>query len=148
MKYNVEYKIENMMEQITSNTVNTERKISVIQEDDIPFEVRMKHIIKAYRKDIVRLEQLQRYAEGLEEENVALQKKLEQQAVDKETSRKRKETIYDLRRIVKSQEIYIGRLQLLLAEHDIPYHYKAPVNELEKAGIETDNIMIVRNLMK
>lgn len=29
MKYNVEYKIENMMEQITNNTVNTERKISV-----------------------------------------------------------------------------------------------------------------------
>ena len=117
-------------------------------QDDIPYEIWMKHIIKAYRKDIIRLEQLQRYVEGLEEENVALQKKLEQQAVDKETSRKRKETIYDLKRIVKSQEIYIGRLQLLLAEHNIPYHHKAPVNELEKTGIETDNIMIVRNLMK
>lgn len=117
-------------------------------QDDIPYEVWMKHIIKAYRKDIVRLEQLQKYAEGLEEENVALQKKLEQQIVDKETSRKRKETIYELKRIVKSQEVYIGRLQLLLAEHDIPYHYKTPVNELEKAGIETDNIMIIRNLMK
>ena len=117
-------------------------------QDDIPYEVWMKHLIKAYRKDVVRLEQLKRYSEGLEEENVALQKKLEQQAVDKETSRKRKETIYDLKRIVKSQEIYIGRLQLLLAEHDIPYHYKAPVNELEKTGIGTDNIMIVRNLMK
>lgn len=85
-------------------------------QDDIPYEIWMKHIIKAYRKDIVRLEQLQKYAEGLEEENVALQKKLEQQAVDKETSRKRKETIYELKRIVKSQEVYIGRLQLLLAE--------------------------------
>ena len=117
-------------------------------QDDIPYEIWMKHIIKAYRKDIVRLEQLQKYAEGLEEENVALQKKLEQQAVDKETSRKRKETIYELKRIVKSQEVNIGRLQLLLAEHDIRYHYKTTVNELEKAGIETDNIMIIRNLMK
>ena len=36
-------------------------------QDDIPYEVWMKHIIKAYRKDIVRLEQLQKYAEGLEE---------------------------------------------------------------------------------
>ena len=125
-----------------------ERKIHVIPEEDIPYEVRMKYIIKAYRQDKERLEQLQRYAEGLEEENVALQKQLEQQAVDKETSRKRKETIYELKRIVKSQEVYIGRLQLLLAEHDIPYHYKTPVNELEKAGIETDNIMIIRNLMK
>lgn len=125
-----------------------ERKIHVIPEEDIPYEVRMKYIIKAYRQDKERLEQLQKYAEGLEEENVALQKKLEQQAVDKETSRKRKETIYELKRIVKSQEVYIGRLQLLLAEHDIPYHYKTPVNELEKSGIETDNIMIIRNLMK
>ena len=117
-------------------------------QDDIPYEVWMKHIIKAYRKDIIRLEQLQRYAEGLEEENVALQKKLEQQSVDKETSRKRKKIIYDLKCVIKSQEIYIGRLQLLLAEHDIPYHYKAPVNELEKSGIETDNILIVRNLLR
>ena len=117
-------------------------------QDDVPYEVWMKHIIKAYRKDIVRLEQLQRYAEGLEEENVTLKKQLEQQVVAKETSRKRKKTIYDLKCIVKSQEIYIGRLQLLLAEHDIPYHYKSPVNDLEKTGIETDNIMIVRNLMK
>ena len=123
-------------------------KKNKLPQDEIPYEVWMKHIIKAYRKDKVRLEQLQRYAEGLEEENVALQKQLEQQTVDRETPRKRKETIYDLKCIVKSQEIYIGRLQLLLAEHDIPYHYKAPVNELEKTGIETDSIMIVKNYMK
>ena len=36
-----------------------------------------KFLIKAYRKDKVRLEQLQRYADGLEEENVALQKQLD-----------------------------------------------------------------------
>ena len=36
----------------------------------------------------------------------------------------------------------------LSAHMYIPYHYKTPVNELEKAGIETDNIMIIRNLMK
>jgi hypothetical protein len=39
----------------------------------------MKYLIKAYRRDLARLEQLQRYAEGLEEENVALLKKLAQQ---------------------------------------------------------------------
>jgi hypothetical protein len=33
-------------------------------------------IFNAYRKDKERLEQLQRYAEGLEEENVVLQKQL------------------------------------------------------------------------
>ena len=36
-----------------------------------------KFLIKAYRQDKVRLEQLQRYADGLEEENVALQKQLD-----------------------------------------------------------------------
>ena len=36
-----------------------------------------KFLIKAYRKDKVRLEQLQRYADGLEEENMALQKQLD-----------------------------------------------------------------------
>lgn len=58
-------------------TVNNEgRKIRNLSLDDIPYEVWMKHLIKAYRRDLERLEQLQRYAEGLEEENVALQKQL------------------------------------------------------------------------
>ena len=100
-----------------------ERKIHVIPEEDIPYEVRMKYIIKAYRQDKERLEQLQRYAEGLEEENVALQKQLEQQKVDKETSSKRKRKIFELTHITQSQEVYIGRLQLLLAEHGISFHY-------------------------
>ena len=55
---------------------NAGRKIHNPTLDDIPYEVWMKHLIKAYRRDLERLEQLQRYAEGLEEENVALQKQL------------------------------------------------------------------------
>ncbi len=55
---------------------NAGRKIRNLSMNDIPYEVWMKHLIKAYRRDLERLEQLQRYAEGLEEENVALQKKL------------------------------------------------------------------------
>ena len=108
---------------MTPNTSVPERKIHVIPADDIPYEVRMKYIIKAYRQDKVRLEQLQRYAEGLEEENVALQKQLEQQKVDKEASSNRKKKIFELTHLAKSQEIYIGRLQLLLAENGIPFHY-------------------------
>ena len=99
-----------------------DRKIQVIPADDIPYEVRMKYILKAYRKDKERLEQLQRYAEGLEEENVALQKQLEQKKLDKETSTKRKKKIYELTHLAQSQEVYIGSLQLLLAEHGIPFH--------------------------
>ena len=43
------------------------------EDDDIPYEVRMKHIIEAYRKDLKRLESLEKYAKGLEEENLLLQ---------------------------------------------------------------------------
>lgn len=56
---------------------NTGRKIRNLSLDELPYEVWMKFLIKAYRKDKVRLEQLQRYADGLEEENVALQKQLD-----------------------------------------------------------------------
>ena len=63
--------------EIQNPTVNNAgRKIRNLSLDDIPYEVWMKHLIKAYRRDLERLEQLQRYAEGLEEENVALQKQL------------------------------------------------------------------------
>ena len=48
------------------------KKVSVFEDDEIPYEVRMKHLIEAYRKDITRLEQLTRYAKGLEEENVII----------------------------------------------------------------------------
>lgn len=99
------------------------RKIHVIPADDIPYEVRMKYIIKAYRQDKERLEQLQRYAEGLEEENVALQKQLKKQKEDKGASSKRKKKIFELTHLAQSQKVYIGSLQLLLAEHGIPFHY-------------------------
>ncbi|QVJ81657.1 hypothetical protein SAMN04487826_1975 [Prevotella sp. khp1] len=55
------------------------RKVRNLSLNDLPYEVWMKYLIKAYRRDLARLEQLQRYAEGLEEENVALLKKLAQQ---------------------------------------------------------------------
>lgn len=60
-----------------SSVNNTGRKIRNLTLDELPYEVWMKFLIKAYRKDKVRLEQLQRYADGLEEENVALQKQLD-----------------------------------------------------------------------
>ena len=52
------------------------RGVSVFDDDEIPYEVRMKHLIKAYRKDLKRLGELSQYAKGLEEENLLLQKKI------------------------------------------------------------------------
>ena len=60
-----------------SSVNNKGRRIRNLSLDELPYEVWMKFLIKAYRKDKVRLEQLQRYADGLEEENVALQKQLD-----------------------------------------------------------------------
>ena len=53
------------------------KKVSVFEDDEIPYEVRMKHLIEGYRRDLKRLDQLARYAKGLEEENLLLQKKIE-----------------------------------------------------------------------
>ena len=59
------------------NIIKTMSNMNRHPQNDIPFEVRMKYIIQAYRKDKDKLERLQRYAEGLEEENVSLQKQLD-----------------------------------------------------------------------
>ena len=53
------------------------RFVNVFDDDEIPYEVRMKHLIEGYRHDLKRLEKLERYAKGLEEENLLLQKKIE-----------------------------------------------------------------------
>ena len=50
------------------------RLVSVFEDDEIPYEVRMKHLIEGYRRDLKRLDQLARYAKGLEEENLLLQR--------------------------------------------------------------------------
>ncbi len=52
------------------------KKVSVFEDDEIPYEVRMKSLIEGYRRDLKRLEALSRYAKGLEEENLLLQKKI------------------------------------------------------------------------
>ena len=107
------------------------RNVKRQPQDEVPYEVWMKHILKAYRKDKERLEQLQRYVEGLEEENVALHKQIEQQDELKGISKRRKKEIKDLRNIIIMQEKYIGRLQELLTEHRIPFHAMIPIVGLE-----------------
>ena len=59
------YSIESEIKNVTSQ----ERGIHNISLDELPYEVWMKHILKAYRKDKERLEQLQRYAGGDDQES-------------------------------------------------------------------------------
>ena len=140
-------------------------------EDDIPYEVRMKYLIAAYRRDLRRLEELSSYAKGLEEENVLLQRRLEkaeagaQDNPDKDATIKRlmseikalktKITVTFPRRVVKMRdlrkrithlEIYIRELQSLLMSKGIPYEeWKRRPSKLDGLDISKLNIYAVRS---
>ncbi len=140
-------------------------------EDDIPYEVRMKYLIAAYRKDLRRLEELSSYAKGLEEENVLLQKRLEKAEAgvvddpDKDATIKRlmseikalktKITVtfprrvvkmHDLRRRITHLEIYIRELQSLLMSKGIPYEqWKRRPSKLDGLDISKLDIYAVRS---
>ena len=136
------------------------------EDDDIPYEVRMKHIIEAYRKDLKRLESLEKYAKGLEEENLQLQKKMEktdawlaeepdrQAAIQKmqleikqlrgtliKSFPKRVIQMRDIKKKVMSLEEYIRYLQTLLQQNDIPYEERK-VNPSKSESIDFDSLDI------
>ena len=136
------------------------------ENDDIPYEVRMKHIIEAYRKDLKRLEALEKYAKGLEEENLLLQKKMEktdawlaeepdrQAAIQKmqleikqlrgtliKSFPKRVIQMRDIKKKVMSLEEYIRYLQRLLQQNDIPYEERK-VNPSKSESIDFDSLDI------
>ena len=136
------------------------------EDDDIPYEVRMKHIIEAYRKDLKRLESLEKYAKGLEEENLLLQKKMEktdawlaeepdrQAAIQKmqleikqlrgtliKSFPKRVIQMRDIKKKVMSLEEYIRYLQRLLQQNDIPYEERK-VNPSKSESIDFDSLDI------
>lgn len=117
-----------------------------VLNDDIPYEVQMKFLIEAYRRDLKRLEDLSNYVKGLEEENLLLTKKLEKadtvlaERRDYEATIKRmqleinqlKGTITktfpvrvakmrDMKKKVASLINYIFELQTLLKKNGIPY---------------------------
>ena len=140
-------------------------------EDDIPYEVRMKYLIAAYRRDLRRLEELSSYAKGLEEENVLLQRRLEKAEAgvvddpDKDATIKRlmseikalktKITVtfprrvvkmHDLRKRITHLEIYIRELQSLLMSKGIPYEqWKRRPSKLDGLDISKLDIYAVRS---
>ena len=142
------------------------KKVTAFNDDDIPYEVRMKHIIEAYRKDLKRLEALEKYAKGLEEENLLLQKKMEktdawlaeepdrQAAIQKmqleikqlrgtliKSIPKRVIQMRDIKKKVMSLEEYIRYLQRLLQQNDIPYDERK-VNPSKSESIDFDSLDI------
>ena len=136
------------------------------ENDDIPYEVRMKHIIEAYRKDLKRLEALEKYAKGLEEENLLLQKKMEKtdawlaEEPDRQVAIKKMQVeikqlrgtliksfpkrviqMRDIKKKVMSLEEYIRYLQRLLQQNDIPYDERK-VNPSKSESIDFDSLDI------
>ena len=147
------------------------KKVSVFEDDEIPYEVRMKHLIEGYRKDLKRLDQLARYAKGLEEENLLLQKKIEntekwiKSHPDKEelirkmdleirqlkgTLRKNfPKRVVELKHIkskVRDIEEYMRYLQSLLDDNGISYEERKPnpSPKVEELNIEGIDILAVR----
>lgn len=142
------------------------KKVTTFNDDDIPYEVRMKHIIEAYRKDLKRLEALEKYAKGLEEENLLLQKKMEKtdawlaEEPDRQVAIKKMQVeikqlrgtliksfpkrviqMRDIKKKVMSLEEYIRYLQRLLQQNDIPYDERK-VNPSKSESIDFDSLDI------
>ena len=148
------------------------KKVSVFEDDEIPYEVRMKYLIEGYRRDLKRLDQLARYAKGLEEENLLLQKKIEntekwiKSHPDKEelirkmdleirqlkgtltkSYPKRVVELKYIKKKVRDIEDYMRYLQSLLDDNDISYEERKPnpSPKVEDLNIEDIDILAVRS---
>jgi len=148
------------------------KKVRVFEDDEIPYEVRMKHLIEGYRRDLKRLEKLEKYAKGLEEENLLLQKKIEKNEKwitdhpDKEalikdmdmqirnlkgtlikSFPKRVIELKHIKKKVLDLENYINYLQSLLTTNDISFEERKPnpSPKVEEINIDDIDIYAVRN---
>ena len=131
----------------------------------------MKHLIEGYRRDLKRLESLERYAKGLEEENLLLQKKIEKNEAwmkehpDKEelilqmnleirqlkgtltkTYPKRVIELKHIKSKLRDQDQYIKYLRALLEANGISYEERKPnpSPKVEELEIEEINEFAVR----
>ena len=138
----------------------------ILNDNEIPYEVRMKYIIDAYRKDQEKWGKLAEYAKHLEAEvirykeimvangytdnrieeevkpskgNAELRKEIESEYPQ------RKYKMASFKKVIKSQLLYIEALQKLLDENNIPYHPKAPINDLERENMDNIDENAVRS---
>ena len=137
-----------------------------INNDDVPYEARMKYIIQAYKKDQEKWAKLAVYAKHLEGEVIRLKgilldngytdsgasddwtpdkeiaelkkkiKKLEENIDIKYPAKKKK--IFRIKRVLSSQASYIVQLQNLLDKHGIPYLPPKALKNITQEAI--DNI--------
>lgn len=140
-------------------------------QDELPPEVRLKYLTEDFRKNEKRLEEMARYAQGLEEENVSLQKRIEEleawkqkygmdegylqklnmkfsyiQGQLKKNFPRRVIQMSSLKKKVINMGVYIYKLQTLLKENGIEYPERIidPLELDSNYDIESINVYAVR----
>ena len=132
-------------------------------QKDIPDDVWVKNLLKAYRKEHEELEFLRPYCKGLEEENVMLKKQLDEfkpssmdlieenkklknilkskeNMIEKMYPRKLRRTRY-LRSLNQNYQHYYLALQEILDSHGIEYPPRPILRENPLEGIDLDELM-------
>ena len=132
-------------------------------QKDIPDDVWMKNLLKAYRKEHEELEFLRPYCKGLEEENVMLKKQLDelkpssmdlieenkklknylksnQGLIEKMYPRKLRRTRY-LRSLNQNYQHYYMLLQEILDSHGIEYPPRPILRENPLEGVDLDALI-------
>ena len=137
-----------------------------VNNDDVPYEARMKYIIQAYKKDQEKWAKLAVYAKHLEGEVIrlkgilidngytdsgvsddwtpdkeiaALKKKIKKLEEDLEIKYPAKQQQnFNFKKILSSQASYIAHLHYLLDKHGIPYLTPKPLKKITQEAI--DNI--------
>lgn len=140
-------------------------------QDELPLEVRLKYLAEAFRKDEERIKEMTRYAQGLEEENLSLQKKshafelwkqengigkdyleklnakfCEIQAQLKKNFPKRVIQVSAMKKRIVNMSLYIHKLQTILKENGIEYPERVidPLEIESNYDIESINEYAVR----
>ena len=143
-----------------------------LNNDDVPYEVRMKHIIQAYKKDQEKWAKLAVYAKHLEGEVIRLKgilidngytdsgssedyspemeitklkskiKKLEDKIEN--VYPKKQKNLLKMKRVMSNQASYIVHLHYLLDKNGIPYITPKPIKQLKQEDIDAIDENAVR----
>lgn len=151
---------------------NQKSEIRSPSNADVPYEVRMKYIIDAYRKDQEKWAKLAEYTKHLEGEVIRLKeilidngytdsgasedwtpdkeiadlkkkiKKLEEK-IEIDYPQKKKQNI-NMKKVMTSQASFIVKLQYLLDKHGISYITPKPLRKITQEDIDNIDVDVVR----
>ena len=124
-----------------------------VNNDDVPYEARMKYIIQAYKKDQEKWAKLAVYAKHLEGEVIRLKGILidngytdsgvsDDWTPDKYPAKQQQN--FNFKKILSSQASYIAHLHYLLDKHGIPYLTPKPLKKITQEAIDNIDVNAVR----